>query len=118
MPKFSKKSLEELNTCDTDLIKLMCEAIKIYDFTVTCGHRNEADQNKAFEENNSKFKWPLSKHNSYPSRAVDCAPYPIDYDDRERFKFFRGIVYGIASQLGIKLNKTIQWDLPHFELRG
>ena len=118
MYSYSKRSAENLNTCDPDLIRLFIEVIKHFDHTITDGHRSEEEQNKAYEERRSKLKWPDSKHNKYPSRAVDATPYPIDYDDRERQKLFRGYVYGIASQMGIKLNKTIQWDLPHFELRG
>ena len=94
------------------------EVVKHVDCSILEGHRNETDQNKYFEEGKSKLRWPNSKHNKFPSRGVDVAPFPIDWEDRERFKFFRGFVYGVASQMGIKLNKTIEWDLPHFELRG
>ena len=118
MPNWSKKSAEHLATCDTDLIRLFDEVIKYYNCKVTDGHRGEAEQNKADEDKKSKLKWDKSKHNRYPSRAVDCIPYPVDWDDRQRFLEFRGVVYAIASRLGIKLNKTIEWDLPHFELRG
>ena len=39
----------------------------------------------ARREGRSKLSWLESKHNCEPSRAVDIAPYPIDWDDRERF---------------------------------
>ena len=57
------------------------------------------------------------------------APYPIDWNDKERFYFFAGYVKGIASQMGIELRWGGDWDsdnqlhdqtfmdLPHFELR-
>jgi len=118
MAAFSKRSIDKLNTCDGALIKLFTEVIRRFDCTILDGHRNEKDQNKYFDEGKSKLRYPASKHNIYPSRAVDVTPYPIDWENRERFKFFRGYVYGIASQMGIRLNKTIEWDFPHFELRG
>jgi len=121
MPAFSKRSMERLNTCDGQLIELFGEVVKHFDCTILEGHRNKEDQEKYFNEGKSKNHYPDSKHNRYPSRAVDAIYHPFSeysWDDREKFKLFRGFVYGVASQLGIKLNKTIEWDLPHFELRG
>jgi len=121
MAKWSKKSADRLSTCDGDLIKLFNEVIIHQDCTILDGHRDEYRQNKYFSEGKSKLMYPMSKHNKYPSRAVDVIFYPFNehsWDDREKFKEFRGFVYGVASQLEIRLNKTIVWDLPHFELRG
>ena len=121
MPQFSKRSMEKLSTCDGQLIELFTEVVKHFDCSILEGHRNKEDQNKYFDEGKSKVRWPDSKHNRFPSRGVDVIFHPFvksDWDDREKFMLFRGYVYGIASQLGIKLNKTISWDLPHFELRG
>lgn len=121
MPQFSKRSMEKLNTCDAKLIQLFSEVVRHYDCTILEGHRNKEDQNKYFLEGKSKFRWPNSKHNRFPSYSVDAIFYPFSeysWNDREKFMEFRGFVYGIASQLGIILNKTIEWDLPHFELRG
>lgn len=38
---------------------------------VSCSFRNEKDQNDAFARGASKAKWPHSKHNFLPSRAID-----------------------------------------------
>ena len=121
MAKWSKRSAERLYTCDTDLPRLFNEVLKVINCSILDGHRDEERQNQYYEDKTSKYKWPDSKHNRYPSRAVDVIFYPFNqhsWDDRERFMFFRGIVYGIAAQMGITLNKTIQWDLAHYELRG
>jgi hypothetical protein len=48
------------------------------DFKILCGHREEKEQNEAFNKGNSKLKWPQSKHNSLPSLAVDIAPFPVN----------------------------------------
>ena len=129
MPRFSKSSQAKLETCDKDLQKLFTETIKHFDCTVLCGHRNEKDQTKAYKAGNSKVQFPHGKHNKLPSYGVDVSPYPIDWDDRERFYYFSGFVLGIASQLGIKIRYGGDWDsdknlkdnkfddLVHFEVR-
>lgn len=128
MYKFGRKSYERSLTCDPRLQDILNEAIKIIDFSVLCGHRGETEQNKAFNEGRSKLKWPQSKHNSLPSMAVDIAPYPINWDDTERFAHLIGIVRGIAAMKGYKLRVGIDWDndgdirdhsfmdYPHIEL--
>ena len=121
MYKWSKSSAERLLTCDTNLILLFNTVLLHRDCTILDGHRDEERQNQYYKEGKSKLPWDKSKHNRFPSKAVDArfCPYNPDLDDdnREKWMEFRGFVYGIAAQLGIKLSKTIQWDLPHFELR-
>ncbi len=125
---FSQKSLDVLNTCDPRLVDICLEAIKIIDFTVICGHRGEEDQNKAYVGGKSKLKYPQSSHNKIPSQAVDLAPYPINWENRERFTLLAGVILGIAHQKGYNLRWGGAWngldtfttnkfsDLPHFEL--
>jgi peptidoglycan L-alanyl-D-glutamate endopeptidase CwlK len=98
----------------------MNEAIKVMDFSVLCGHRDKEAQNKAFREGFSKAEYPKSKHNQIPSQAIDIAPYPVRWSDRERFVRLAGIVEGIAHSKNIKIRwggdfSTIE-DLPHIEL--
>ena len=128
MPSFSTRSKSNLNQAQPDLQRLFNEVIKHYDCTVICGHRSQEDQDKAVAEGKSKVRYPYSKHNSLPARAVDVVPYPIDWDDREGFYAFGGFVKGVASQKGIKIRWGGDWDsdndlhdqkfidLPHFEL--
>lgn len=120
MPSFSKKSLERLATCDIRLQKVFLEVIKEYDCTILCGHRGEQEQNDAFAKGNSKLKYPNSKHNSLPSKAVDAAPWPIDWNDLNRFKELAEVVLRIAASQGTKLTYGGSWvkfpDYPHFQL--
>ncbi len=132
MYSFGATSKKKLLTCHRDIQKVMNEAIKLVDFTILCGHRNEKDQNIAFLNKVSKLKFPQSKHNLYPSLAIDIAPWPIVWDGsvaRERFRFTAGIIIGVAHGMGIKLRHGGDWnmngeildekglsDLPHFEL--
>lgn len=110
MYKFGKKSKERLLTCDPRLQEILNEAIKIVDFSVICGHRTEEEQNRVFRERKSQLKWPQSKHNTYPSLAVDVAPYPIDWNDEVRFAHLIGILRGIAMMKGYELRVGIDWD--------
>ena len=132
MPKFSNTSKNRLKTCDERLQKLFNEVIKYYDCTIVCGHRTEEEQNKAYNEQNSQLKYPESKHNEYPSKAVDVAPYVsgigIPWNDVGAFYIFAGRVLTIAVQMGINIRYGGDWDsdsltkdqkfhdLPHFEL--
>lgn len=138
MPKFYKSSLDKLATCHPDLQKVMMEVVRHVDCTVLYGHRDKEDQDKAFADGTSTKMWPFSRHNSYPSEAVDVAPYPIDWGNAgtmeqrasaiARFRMFSGFVLGIAAGMGIKLRSGGDWDmdfdlsdqkfidLPHFEL--
>lgn len=125
---FGATSKKKLDTCDSRIINIMEKAIEIMDFTVLCGHRDEIEQNKAFNSGRSKLRWPRSKHNGNPSKAIDVAPFPIDWHDTRRFAYLAGIIIGIADQSGIKLRWGGDWnmdgevkdnnfnDLVHFEI--
>ncbi len=127
MPQFGKTSLEKLVTCHPDLQRLFNEVIKHYDCTILEGHRSNEDQLKAFNAGKSKIK-SGGKHNHLPSLAVDVAPSPLDWKDKEKFYHFIGFVKATAIQLGIRIRCGGDWDgdnnlkdqtffdLPHFEL--
>ena len=128
MPRFGKKSKEQLATCNEKQERVFNEVIKTVDCSVLEGHRDKDRQNAFYEEGKTKVKYPKGRHNADPSLAVDVVPYPIDWDDRERFHLFAGFVLGTAKQMGIKLrwggDWNINWfvddnkfdDFPHFEL--
>jgi peptidoglycan L-alanyl-D-glutamate endopeptidase CwlK len=132
MPKFSDASARRLATCSPHLQEIMRRAIQITDFTVLCGYRTKAEQDKAYAEKRSQTPWPKSLHNQEPSRAVDIAPYPIEWPDAKtdnyaeyarklgRFYQLAGVVKAFAAQLGIPIRWGGDWlnfkDYPHFEL--
>lgn len=110
MPTFGKQSQVNLATCHPDLQRLMNEAIKHVDFSITCGHRGQAEQDKAFAEGKSKLKWPNGEHNKLPSCAVDVAPYPLNWNDTEAFTLLSGVILGIAKMINIKIRLGADWD--------
>lgn len=75
MPYFSSKSKERLETCEVDLKDIFNQLIETVDFAVLCGFRNKEEQEQAFKNGASKLHFPASRHNSYPSNAIDIAPY-------------------------------------------
>ena len=129
MPKFGNTSIARLRECDPLLQRLFLEVVKEYDCSVLVGHRTRIEQIHAFEKGNSRLKWPDSKHNKIPSKAVDVSPYPIDWQDSKRFYHFGGFVKGLALGMGIPIRWGGDWDsdydlndqtfmdLVHFELR-
>ena len=129
MPRFGTRSKSRLHTCDGRLIELFNKVVKEFDCTVIEGHRGKDAQNKAYNKGNSKLKFPNGKHNKSPSVAVDVAPYPIDWEDRDRFHYFGGYVLGIAKSLGLNIRWGGDWDqdtqtkdnkfddLVHFEIK-
>ena len=128
MAKFGRRSRENLSTCHEDLQKVFNEVIKHVDCSILEGHRDERTQDRYYEEGKTKVRYPMGRHNSKPSRAVDVVPYPVDWDDRERFHLFGGFVLGMARGMGITLRWGGDWnmnfevddnrfdDFPHVEL--
>ena len=133
MPNFGPRSRLNLSQAHPDLQKVFNEVIKHYDCAVICGHRNESDQNKAYDEGRSETRYPRSAHNKIPSLAVDVVPWfknkpHIRWKDKDKFYEFGGFVQGVAVSLGINIRWGGNWDmddelkdqtlfdLPHFEL--
>jgi peptidoglycan L-alanyl-D-glutamate endopeptidase CwlK len=120
MPSFSRRSLENLATCDERLQRVLGEAIKRMDFAVICGHRGQEEQDRAVAEGKSQTPWPLSRHNVLPSLAADCIPYPVDWGDLTAFDIMAVVVKESAADLGVEIAWGGDWphfkDRPHFEL--
>jgi len=128
MPQFSSTSQRKLNQCDPRLVALLSKIVEQFDCTVFTGHRDQEEQNELFRQGKSKLQFPHSKHNQSPSLAVDVAPYPIDWEDRERASYFAGYVMGVAEYMGLDIRWGGDWDkdwqvrdnsfddLWHFEL--
>ena len=109
--RYSPASLARLGTCDDRLIAVFNEVIKHVDCTIISGRRGEEEQNELVRTGKSELEYPDSKHNSEPrSEAVDAAPHPIDWKDRERATLFAGFVIGIAKAQGVTLRWGGDWD--------
>jgi peptidoglycan LD-endopeptidase CwlK len=129
------KSEERLATVDPQLAAIVREVASWFPLTVIEGHRNQERQDQAFREGKSKLQWPKSKHNRYPSLAVDIAPLKlvngvptIDWSDWKMFGVMAGIMQATARIRGVRIRWGADWDSdwnldeeklkdgPHFEL--
>ena len=122
MPSFGPKSRRHLETIHTDLQDVLNEAIKHIDFSIIDGHRDMERQNHYFNEGVSKVRWPNSKHNAFPSNAVDIIPYPGGFDNpNSAFDRMATYVLSAAAELGVPLEWGGHWksfpDYAHFELK-
>jgi len=103
-----------LSECDEPLQRIAYVAITGYGFTVICGHRGEQEQNTAYENGFSTKKFPDSKHNSIPSRAMDIIPDAGGWNaGREQFILMIGIIKGVALSLGIPIRCGIDFNMDN-----
>ena len=110
MPVFGTRSKNRLKGVASSLVVVMEDAIEVIDFAIICGHRTEQQQNNAYEMGLSKVQWPNSKHNPYPSLAVDFAPWPINWNDHLAFARVWGVIEACAYRRGVKLRWGGDWD--------
>lgn len=138
MFKFSKRSINNLATADKKLQLLFSEVIKEIDCTVIYGHRTPDEQFELFKKGRERVDgwWTVtdkskvvtnldgttkkSKHNYYPSKAVDVVPYPLDWNDIDSFKQLASVVKDKALELGIDVEWGGDWksfkDYPHWQI--
>ena len=126
MPRFGRKSRERLKGVDARLVNVLNELIKIMDVTIIEGVRSAERQAELLEKGATKVKY--SRH--MEGKAVDLAPYPIDWNNRDGFYYMGGMIRGIAHQMGLKVRFGGDWDsdgdtkdnsfddLVHVEIRG
>ena len=126
MPKFGRRSRERLKGVDSRLVNILNELVKIMDVTIIEGLRTKERQEELVSQGKSQTKF--SKH--IEGRAVDLAPYPVDWEDRERFHYMGGMIRGIVKQMGVNVRWGGDWDsdgeikdnkfddLVHVEIRG
>ena len=131
MPRFGKRSRERLKGVDSKLVNVLNEVVKYFDITIIEGLRSQERQDELVAQGKSKTKF--GKH--VQGKAVDIAPYPIDWDSRDDFHYLGGFVLGVASKMGIDIRWGGDWsdsslsknarttkdnnfdDLVHFEIK-
>ena len=128
MYSFSKKSLEKLNNPKVHprIRELMIEAIATspIDFTVIETVRTVEQQKINVAKGVSKTmrsRHIPSSNKSGLCEAIDIAPYPINWNDKARFKQLSTHILNTAQSMGIKLtwggNFKSFYDGPHYELK-
>lgn len=124
--KLGTASLKRLKSVDPKLQEVCLKAFETmpFDITVLEGIRTSERQAELFKQGASKTM--NSKH--LTGRAIDLAPYPVDWKDIDRFVVMSHHVLSAAKQLGVDVrwggdwNRNGEWrdekflDCPHFEL--
>ena len=116
--KLGKRSLQSLSGVHPDLVAVVKLAITIteQDFTVIEGIRNINRQRELYKAGKSTTM--NSRH--ITGHAVDMVPWPVDWDDLERFEVVSEAMKAAAEELDISLVWGGDWksfyDGPHFEL--
>ncbi len=112
------RSKQNLSGVNPDLVAVVQAAIKIteQDFLVIEGVRNISRQKELVKAGKSKTM--NSRH--LTGHAVDLCPYPVDWEDADKFIAISVAMKEAAEQLGIPIewggDWKNGWDKPHFEL--
>ena len=147
---FAKSSEERLKTVHPDIRKVVytVKTIADIDFDVSCGHRSVEEQQNLYKigrtvnpergiiTNCDGIK-NRSKHNDYPSNAVDLYIYAGNKNHYDKIHLayiagiFRAVWVMLKQQGAIKsefiwggnfnenayLNEKADFDFPHFEIK-
>lgn len=110
--KYGKTSQYRLEECDIRLQLVMNRVLEISvcDISIITGNRSIEEQYEKFINGKSKIdgKTKLSKHNYYPSRALDFAPYingQARFDDESiiYYTYIAGLIDAVSAAMGIKV---------------
>lgn len=128
-----KTSLARLKGVDECLVKVVKRAIEIseIDFTVMEGVRTLDRQRELYAQGRTApgkiVTWTMkSKH--IEGKAVDLVPYPLDWNDLDKFDKIKNAMFQAAKEIDVNLRWGADWDgdgnyrekgeydSPHFEL--
>ena len=116
--KLGTRSLQSLSGVHPDMVAVVKRAIEIteVDFTVIEGIRNVNRQRELFKAGKSTTM--NSRH--ITGHAVDMVPWPVDWEDLERFEMMAEAMKTAAEELEVPIVWGGDWksfyDAPHFEL--
>jgi len=116
--RLGTRSLQNLSGVNPDMVAVVKRAIEIteVDFTVIEGIRHINRQRELLKAGKSTTL--NSRH--ITGHAVDMVPYPVDWEDLERFEQMAEAMKKAAEELEIPIVWGGDWksfyDAPHFEL--
>jgi peptidoglycan L-alanyl-D-glutamate endopeptidase CwlK len=111
MPSFGTASLRHLVGVEPRLVRVCERAIGWFDFTVLDGVRTLEEQAANVARGVSKTM--ESKHLPQADGhawAVDLAPHPLAWADREMFCVLAGVMFVAAAVEGVTLRWGGDWD--------
>ena len=87
------------------------EVAILTDIIIVEGHRTKERQNFLKSQGFSKKAWPDSRHNEWPSRAVDMVPKNKVYKSSpEQWAYMAGMMKGIGHVMGETVIWGGDWD--------
>ena len=119
--KLSKVSEAKLSSVKPELQKVIRKAFETmpFDVVVLEGIRTKQRQEELYYKKPPATKTLKSKH--LTGNAVDLAPYPIDWNDTDRFEALADVVKKAAKTVGVDIQWGGDWvtpiDLPHYEIK-
>lgn len=131
--KLGKTSLARLQGVDETLVNVVKRAIEIseVDFTVMEGVRTLERQRELYAQGRTDpgkiVTWTM-KSRHIEGKAVDLVPYPLDWNDLEKFNKIKDAMFQAARELDVNLRWGADWDgdgnyrekgeydSPHFEI--
>ena len=118
---WGNKSKEAISTVDPRLVYIANKLADIWNMTIIHGYRGRELQTQLHEQNpNGALPWPLSEHNHTPSRAIDIAPYPVNWEKVDRFDMMIGAAYAIAEGGNFRIDSgkffSNVLDYPHIQV--
>lgn len=129
----SETSIARLKGVDECLVKVVKRAIEIsiVDFTVMEGVRTLERQRELYAQGRTTpgkiVTWTM-KSRHIEGKAVDLVPYPLDWNDIDKFDKIKDAMLQAAKELDVNLRWGADWDndgnyrekgeydSPHFEL--
>ena len=153
MAKFGTSSMTRISSCTRDIQTILLEVVKYRDCTIVEGNRTEERQHEHWQKGRKLKKsqldakkadnWEIvdkkkivtykdgytkkSKHQAYPSIAVDVVPYPEMYKDEIAMHELRGVINYVQDRLYEegKIERKLDngydlwngWDLPHYQMQ-
>ena len=146
MPAFGRISKERLAGVHPLLIKCAFSVVKVFDISIAMGVRTTEEQQAlyAIGRTTELDRSPVtncdginkkSKHQIKAdglSHAIDVNPYPIDFNNKERYYLMWGLFLGVSQSILEHSDYKLRWggdwdgdnefddqtfiDLPHIEL--
>lgn len=131
--KLGKTSLARLKGVDETLVNVVKRAIEIseVDFTVLEGLRTLERQRELYAQGRTApgkiVTWTM-KSRHIEGKAVDLVPYPLDWNDLDKFNKIKDAMFQAAKELDVNLRWGADWDgdgnyrekgeydSPHFEI--
>lgn len=132
MASFGKASEEKLKHLHPDLIRIVRKAIKTLDFTIVQTIRTEEQHNDYLARGMTTIPYNKTRHKPNDaglSEAMDLAPWPINWEDENKFYFLAGVILQCAKEENIAIRCGYDWDgdgdfkdqnfndIPHTELK-